>query len=183
MSYAFRGEIEVKDVDEDAVNKAVYAVMKEQEYDEDEISVIEENVDYSVNRMDCYFDRMDEDTVGTIEGFFCSVTNIIVKLYPDCSMYSHICGTEMSSDTESVYTVKLEDRKIKVLDFDYAVDWVECPNPECGAGVVSWGDFDFDTEYDCDECGRHLTVEDMNKAISEYVEEYDVSEFIKTHCC
>ena len=49
--------------------------------------------------------------------------------------------------------------------------------------LISDAMIDFDTEYDCDECGRHLTVEDMNEAISEYVEEYDVSEFIKTHCC
>ena len=147
MSYAFGGEITVSDVDEDAVNKVVYAVIKEQEYDEDEISVIEDSVDYSDNHMSCYIDDgLDEDTTDTLECFFCSVTNTIVKLYPDCSMYSHICGTEMHTDTEFVYTVKLENRKVKVLDFDYAVDWVECPNPECGAGLVSWGDFDFDTE-------------------------------------
>jgi NAD-dependent DNA ligase len=34
--------------------------------------------------------------------------------------------------------------------------------------------FDFDREYDCDECGRHFSVDKMNEILSEYIKEYDL---------
>ena len=182
MSYEFHGEIRVSDTEVDAVRNAAYAVITEQEYDEESVAITEQ-VEYSDNYMYYYCYGLEEDTTDTLEYFFCSVTNKIIKLFPECSMYSHICGTEMISDTEFVYTVQLRNRKVKVLDFDYNNEKVECPNPDCDGGLVSWGELDFDTEYDCDECGQHITVEEMNEIISTYAQEYDVSEFVKTRNC
>ena len=105
MSCEFHGEIRVDDVSEDAIRKAVYTVITEEEYDDDSI-VLTENVKYNENYMYYYCDGLDEDTADIYECFFCSVTNKIAALYPNCSMYSHICGTEMSSDAEFVYTCK-----------------------------------------------------------------------------
>ena len=182
MSYEFHGEIRVSDMpdDEDAIAKAVFSVISDQDYDDDAIAITEE-VDYSENYMYYYCGGLDEDTADTLDYFFCSVTNKIVELYPDCSMYSHICDTEMSSDMEFVYTVQLRNRQVKELDLENSVGMIECPNPECENGLVTWGEMDFDREYDCDECGRHVTVDEMNTLVSEYVEEYDVTEFKKRH--
>ena len=180
MRNEFHGEIRVSDIEEDAIRNAVYSVITEQEYDEESIALTEE-VKYSENYMYYYCYGLDEDTTDTIEIFFCYVTNKIVELYPECSMYSHICGTEMTSDTEFVYTVQLSNRKVKVLDFDYNNERVACPNPECDGGLVSWGELDFDTDYDCDECGRHVTADEMNEIISECVHEYDIEEFNKIY--
>ena len=79
MSYEFHGEIRVEDTDVDAIREAVYAVITEQEYDEESISVTEQ-VDYSDNYMYHYCYGLDEDTTDTFECFFCSVTNKIVAL-------------------------------------------------------------------------------------------------------
>ena len=182
MSYEFHGEIRVSDLEEDAIKKAVCSVIAEQEYDDESIALTEQ-VDYSDNYMYYYCYGLNEDTADTLEYFFCSVTNKIVALYPDCSMYSHICGTELNSDTEFVYTVKLQNGKIRVLDFDCNDESVECPNPDCDGSLVTWGELDFDTEYDCGECGQHITTEEMNEIILPYVSEYDVLDFIKTYNC
>ena len=182
MSYEFHGEVRVSDTEIDAVRDAVNAVITEQEYDEESVSITEQ-VDYSDNHMYYYCYGLDEDTTETLEYFFCSVTNKIIALHPDCSMYSHICGTEMSSDTEFVYTVKLWNSKVKLLDFDYNNERVECPNPDCDGSLISWGELNFDTEYDCDECGQHVTADEMNELISPYVQEYEVTEFVKIYNC
>ena len=180
MSYEFHGEISVSDINTDAIKEAVNAVIIEQEYDEESIALIE-SVDYSNNYMYYYSFGLDEDTTDTYEIFFCYVTNKIVALYPYCSMYAHICGTEMASDTEFVYTVQLQNGHVRVLDFEYINEWVKCPNPDCEGGLVSWGELNFDTEYDCDECGRHVTAAEMNEITSECVHEYDVEEFNKIY--
>ena len=180
MSFEFHGEIRVSDIEEDAIKEAVHSVVTEQEYDEETIALTEK-ASCSENYMYYYCDGLDEDTADNYEMFFCSVTNRIIKLFPECTMNSHICGTEMMSDTEFVYTVQLHDRHVKVLDLESSVGMVECP--ECDGGLVTWGELNFDTEYDCEECGRHFSVDKMNEILSEYVCECDVSEFIKNYNC
>ena len=43
---------------------------------------------------------------------------------------------------------------------------------------MSLGELEFDREYDCDECGHHFSVDEMNELISELVEEYTVEQYI-----
>ena len=177
MSYEFSGFIDVDDVpeNEDAVKKAVNIVLND-DYDED-ITFTEE-VDFSENGMEYYGSKTDTDELSPINYLFHAVTRKIIELYPNCSLYSHRCITNMGSDMETVNTIQLQNGKVKRMSVEWTDEWVECSNPDCDGRLVSLGELEFDREYDCDECGHHFSVYEMNELISELVEEYTVEQYI-----
>ena len=171
MEYEFHGEITVNDRfdKEDIVGKAVEEIFKD--YDESDIQIITDNVQLSQNYM-YYYGSGEQDGMETIEWFFYGSINKIKELFPECSMYAHCCGTIMSSGEECIYTVKLQNRHVRDLDLDCSDGWIRCP--DCGEGIVSLGELEFDYDYDCDGCGRHITEEEMNELMSDYINEYDI---------
>ena len=182
MSYEFHGEIRVSDVpgDEDAVKKAVYIVLKNDFDEEDDMSFMDD-VDFSENYMYYYGTKSAAYEIGLTRYLFYGVTKKVIELYPVCSLYTHLCGTNMGNDMEDVYTVQLQNRQVKELDVEQTDEWLECTTPNCDGRIVSFGELDFDREYDCDECGRHFSVDEMNELLSEFIEEYDVSTYIEMH--
>ena len=182
VSYEFNGQINVSNVpeNEDAIKKAVTIVLKD-DYDEDEDMSFMDDIHFSEHCMEYYGTKSSNDEIGLTWYLFSGVTRKIMELYPDCSLDTHLCGTNMGNDMEDVYTVQLQNRHVKELDVEMTDEWFKCPNPDCDGRIVSFGEFDFDREYDCDECGQHFSVEEMNEIISDYVGEYDVSQYIEMY--
>ena len=173
MHYECVGYVDVKDIPKgvDAVRTAINKIVEEEEYGD--CAELIEKLDFRTNRMD-YYGTASYDDMGAMEGLFWWVREIIVELYPNCSMEAHFCGLNSSNGSESGFTTQLRNRHVRELEFELCEEGIPCPNPDCGCSFVYFGSVDFDREYDCDECGRHFSVDEMNEILSEYIEEYDL---------
>lgn len=175
MHYEYGGDIHVwntpKDVD--AIHAAIDKIVEEEEEYGDCTEIIEA-LNFSINRMNCYDLGGDYDDMCDMESFFYWVRDIIIELYPSCSMDAHFNGFNSSNGAEEGFTIQLRERHIRELEYELNEEGIPCPNSDCGYSFVGFGSVEFDSEYDCDECGRHISVDEMNEILSEYVKEYDL---------
>ena len=119
MSYEYTGTIEVTGVpsDEDVIAKAIDYVIKDQEWDEESIELTRD-----VNRTKHSMDYEGGGDYNEMDGYynlFYSVGETIIEMYPDCSMIAHFCGTNMAAGTETIYTVQLQNRHVRKIDFEF----------------------------------------------------------------
>ena len=114
----------------------------------------------------------DFDDMEAMESALMMICDKIISTYPECSMESHYCGTNMASSTEWAYNIEYKNHHVKKFVIEGNQDGIFCP--ECDEWVVSYGSISFNTEYECDECGRTLTEEEILEEISDWIEEYDV---------
>ena len=174
MHYECVGYIDVKDTPKgvDAVRAAISQILEEKEQYE-YYAELTEKLDYSTNRID-YYSTVSYDDMDAMNGFFWWIKEIIMQLYPSCSMEAHFCGLSSSSGSESGFTTQLRNGHVRELEFEFCEEGILCPNPDCGCSFVHYGSVDFDREYDCDECGRHFSLDELNEILSEYIKEYDL---------
>ena len=80
----------------------------------------------------------------------------------------------MVAGTETIYTVQLKNRHVRKIDFEFTDEFVHCP--ECDEEVATLGEIEFGSgyEYECPDCGKKLTEEEMIDAIRDQISEYDV---------
>ena len=175
MHYEYGGQIEVWDVPNgvDAIREAINK-MVEEDWECDEYLSKLEFTNYYHNRMDGSGFSGDYDDMTGMSGFFYDVSKTIMELYPNCSMDSHFCGTNMSSGTETVTTIQLRNRHVRELDFEFCDERLECPNEDCDCGFVSLGEVEFDRDYICDECGEHISAEQVYEMLADCLNEYDL---------
>jgi len=175
MHYEYGGAIEVWDIPKgtDAIQEAINKLIDDEEY-VDCIQLTEKlnfrNIVHSC--MDGYGMNGDYDDMTEMESFFYSVAINITELYPDCSLNAHFCGTNMSSGTEWAFTIECKNHHVKIFDIEGNDEHICCP--ECDECVVSYGDVKFNTDYECDECGRVMTAAEIDETISDWLEEYDI---------
>lgn len=174
MHYEYGGKVEVWDLPNgaDAIREAINKLITDGEYEDCTQftdAVIFRNSVHSC--MDGYGLSGDYDDMTEMESFFYSVAINITELYPDCSLDAHYCGTNMASGTEWAFTIECKNHHVKIFDIEGNDEYICCP--ECDECVVSYGDVEFNTDYECDECGRVLTVSEIDEAISDWLEEYD----------
>lgn len=175
MHYEYGGQIEVWDTPKgvDAIREAINKLIEEESYED--CTEFMEALDFRDgfhSWMDGYDICGDYDDMTDMEGFFWCVSKKIIELYPDCSLDAHFCGTNMSSSTSWAFTMECKNHHVKIFDIEGNDESICCP--ECDESVVRYDDIRFDTEYECDECGRVLTVEEINEAITYWTEEYDI---------
>ena len=175
MHYEYGGQVEVWDTPKgvDAIREAINKLIKDETYGDCTEYVEALNFRNIVHSfMDGYDFSGDYDEMTDMEGFFYWVAKTVIELYPNCSLDAHFCGTNMSSSTSWAFTMECKDHHVKVFDIEGNDESICCP--ECDESVVRYDDVRFNTEYECDECGRVLTAEEISDAISYWVEEYDV---------
>ena len=74
---------------------------------------------------------------------------------------------------ESWLTPENAKNYFRNIEIEENIDQFFCP--ECDDSIVSYGNFRFDTEYKCEQCGRTITEEEiMRDVIPEWIEEYDI---------
>lgn len=173
MHYECVGYIDVKNISKgvDAIRAAISQILEEEQ--SGDYAELIQKLDFSTNRID-YYSTADYDDMDAMNGLFWWVKENIMELYPNCSMEAHFCGLCSSSGTDSGFTTQLRNRHVRELEFELCEDGILCPNPDCGCSFVHYGSVDFDREYDCDECGKHFSVDEMNEILSEYIREYDL---------
>lgn len=177
MNYVYSGKIEVWNIpkETDAIREAINKLIEEETYKDWTKYIEAVNFSNSLrNRMDGYDFNGDYDDMTDMEDFFYSVMKAVMELYPGSSMDAHFCGWNRTTGTETAFTTQLRSGHVREVDFEFNDDRLLCPNPDCDNGFVSFGNIEFDTEYDCDECGRHISVDEVNEILSEFVEEYDL---------
>ncbi len=178
MHYEYGGQIQVWDTPKgvDAIREAVDRIVaNEEEYGDctEYIEALSFRGGFH-SCMDGYDFGGDYDDMTDMEAFFYWVKDKIIELYPNCSMDAHFNGFNSSSGAESGFTTQLRNGHVKDLDYEFCEEGLPCPDPECGCSFVGFGSVEFDREYDCDECGRHITLDEMNEILSDYVKEYDL---------
>ena len=178
MHYEYSGEIEVWDTPKgvDPIREAVNQIVADEEEYGDctrQIEALSFSNGFN-SRMVGYDIRGGYDDMTEMQAFFYWVKENIVKLFPNCSMEAHFNGFNSSSSADSGFITQLRNGHVKEMDYEQCDDGIPCPNPDCGCSFVDFGSVEFDREYDCDECGRHITVDEMNEILSEYAEEYDL---------
>lgn len=175
MHYEYGGDIHVWNTPKgvDTIHAAIDKIVEEeQEYGDCTENI--EALNFSTNRMNCYDLSGDYDDMCDMESFFYCVRDIIIELYPGCSMDAHFNGFNSSTGAEDGFTIQLHDGHVRELEYEFCEEGIPCPNPDCGYSFVGFGSVEFDREYDCDECGKHISVDEMNEILSEYVKEYDL---------
>ena len=118
----------------------------------------------------------DYDDMSAISDIFYCLSDEITHLYPDCTMSVHFNGCNMNSDTEWAVIMDLKNRHVRRIDMEGGCESICCPNPDCGEVITSLGEFQFDTEYECEYCGRKLSESEAMEAMKAFVEieEYDI---------
>ena len=128
-------------------------------------------IDYSSNQIDVYGSR-DFDDMEAMKTILMMICDKAISTYPECSLEAHYCGTSMTSGTEWAFSVNYKNHHVKKFEIEGNVDQFFCP--DCDESIASYGDFRFDTELKCDECGREMTKEEILNEIADWIEEYDV---------
>ena len=177
MHYEYGGSISVKDAPEgtNPIREAVDQIMADKEGYGDCTELIE-MLDIMGDHYYCSMDGYDfggtYDDMGDMESFFYAVRDKVMELYPDCSMDAHFNGFNSSSGDEEGFRTQLRDRHVKDLDYGLGEDGLSCP--DCDEYFTYLSDVEFDCEYDCEECGKHITVDEMNEILAPYLDEYDL---------
>ena len=174
MHYECTGHINVSNTPKgvDAVRTAINQIIDEEEQYGDCTEIIEA-LDFKTNGME-YYGTADYDDMDDMNCFFGWIKEKVIELYPNCSMDAHFNGSNSSSGAQSGFTTQLRGGHVRELEYEMCEDGIPCPNPDCGCSFVYFGSVIFDYEYDCDECGRHFSVDEMNEILSEYIDEYDL---------
>jgi len=118
----------------------------------------------------------DYDDMSAYSDIFYCLGDEITHLYPDCTMSVHFNGCNMNSDTEWAVIMDLKNRHVRRIDMEGGCESICCANPDCGEVISSLGEFQFDTDYECDYCGRKISADKALNAMREFVEveEYDI---------
>lgn len=172
MRYEYSGFIRLSNIrKKNPFNDVVRKLLDDEDVYEYYSKSLEE-IDFSSNQIDVYgsssFDDMED--MKTVLIMICDKT---ISTYPECSLEAHYCGTSMTTGTEWGFAVKYKNHHVKKFEIEGNVDQFFCP--DCDDSIVSYGSFQFDTEYKCEQCGRIITEEEiMMGVIPEWIEEYDI---------
>ena len=177
MHYEFGGSIHVEDApkDVDVFRTAIDKLVKDGDWgDREEIDALASELSIRDNWMEGYDLTGDYDSLTDMHGFFYWVSKKVMELYPECSMDMRFNGFNSSSGAETGGIVELRNRHVRELDYEFAEDCICCSDPECEGPVVSLGDVEFGRDYECEDCGRIMTAKEIDEALADYVEEYDI---------
>lgn len=183
MRYEFNGSIWLSNMGKkkNAFTDVVNELLNEPDYD-DYYNQYLEGIDFSSDYLTVYGSG-DYDDMEAMKDLLMMICDKTISIFNDCSLKAHYCGSNMSSGTEWAFSVKYENHHVKKFVIDASDDHIFCP--DCDECVVSLGDFEFDTGYECDECGRTITEEEiMGEIIPEWLEEYDIdaSQDVEDNC-
>ena len=172
MQYEFSGSIWLANIGKkkNAFSEVVNELLNEEDYDEYYNKYLE-GIDYSSDYVNVDGGG-DYDDMEAMKDLLMMICDKAIATYPECSLTAHYCGTNMSSSTEWAFSVEYKNHHVKKYEIEGNNDCICCP--ECDECVVSYGDVQFSEEYECDECGRIMTAEEISEEISDWVEEYDI---------
>lgn len=69
--------------------------------------------------------------------------------------------------------VQLQNRHVRKIDYEFIDKFVHCP--ECDEEVATLGEIEFGKgyEYECPDCGKKMTEEEIIDVIGDQISEYD----------
>jgi len=175
MHYEYSGSIRIhkSEYKENIIKAVIEELLKE----DDDL--------YDYYREQGYFDQIDifsdyangdgagdYDDMDSMKTLFNIIGNNIIELYPDCNMEVRFVGSNMSSGSEWVLLMELKNHHVRKIDVEADDEGIYCP--DCEEPVLSMSEIEFDTEYECPECDRTITAEEIMEAIEDFYEEYEV---------
>ena len=118
----------------------------------------------------------DYDDMSAYNDIFYCVSDEIVNMYPECTMHASFKGCNMNSDDEWALIMDLKNHHVRRIDIEGSCESICCPNPDCEEVIISVSEFEFDTDYECEYCGRKISADEAINTMRELVdvEEYDV---------
>ena len=174
MRYEFSGSIWLSNMGKkkNAFSDVVSKLLNEEDEDFYEYyNKYLEDINFSSDFADVYGSSSYDD-MEAMKDLLMMICDKTISTYPECSLKAHYCGTNMSSGTEWAFSVEYKNHHVKKYEIEGNDESICCP--ECDECVVSYGDVNFNTEYECDECGKVITEEEILDEIADWLEEYDI---------